>query len=179
MYDYLEVIRSPRHALQVERWHTWPTLRTQTIGDHTAQVLRIYVEVFGPPSPVVTLRILRHDMGEIGTGDCPSYAKVKAPELKNVLDKIEETVLNEMGHALSHLESAEAARVHCCDALEALEFAVDEMRLGSSFGAYIWKTMTGVFSQRCADLATDEDRRVVGDHYRDLMLRRPSWMING
>jgi hypothetical protein len=65
----------PTLAGQVARWHAAPTLRSQSVAEHSWQVARVLLAIW-PEAPASLLReTLFHDVGEIGTGDVPSHAK--------------------------------------------------------------------------------------------------------
>lgn len=129
------VTGSLRHAGGVERYHTWPTIRKQTVADHCYHVLRIYYEMFGPPSPEVTTYILFHDSPEVKYGDPPFPAKRDNPELKKVYTALEEDYYREMfGFDHSGLvDEEDARRVKICDLLEMWEFGCVELRMGNQY----------------------------------------------
>jgi 5'-deoxynucleotidase YfbR-like HD superfamily hydrolase len=129
------VTGSLRHAGGVERYHTWPTIRKQTVADHTYHVLRIYYEIFGPPSPEVTTYVLFHDSPEVKYGDPPFPAKRDNPELKRVYTALENQYYDEMfGFDHSALvDDEEIRRVKICDLLEMWEFGCVELRMGNQY----------------------------------------------
>lgn len=129
------VTGSLRHAGSVERYHTWPTLRKQTVADHCYHVLRIYYDMFGPPSPEITTYILFHDSPEVKFGDPPFPAKREHPELKEVYSGLEAEYYGEMfgfDHA-SLLTPDEKIKVKVCDLLEMWEFGTVELRMGNQY----------------------------------------------
>jgi hypothetical protein len=73
---------SARTAGGVQRYHTWPVLRPQTVAEHTWNVMRIWWQVYGPMSPQVSTYLLWHDAGEGQAGDVQFGAKRRYPELK-------------------------------------------------------------------------------------------------
>jgi hypothetical protein len=78
----------PAFAGQVARWHATPTVRSQTVGEHSWQVARVLLAIW-PDAPVTLLtETLFHDVGELGTGDVPSYAKLDEA-LRTKLEYIE------------------------------------------------------------------------------------------
>lgn len=127
------IMSSSRHAGGVRRYHTWPVLREQRIDSHTWQVMRIYVEIFGPPRPEVWKWLLYHDVAEIGTGDVPSDVKAAYPEIKTPLIKAEEDSLGRLGVTLPQLTEFEFLRCKVCDVLERWEYGKEEVALGNQF----------------------------------------------
>lgn len=138
------VTGSLRHSGSVERYHTWPTIRKQTVADHCYHVMRIYYEIFGIPSPEVTTYILFHDSPEVKYGDPPFPSKKDHPELKQVYSKLEKNYyLDMLGFDPESLISDEEKRfVKVCDLLEMWEFGVVERNMGNSYaGAIVVRTL--------------------------------------
>lgn len=164
------VVRSPRLAGRVRRYHTWPTLQDQTNADHTWHVMRIYWQVFGPLSPEVSTHLLWHDGGELAVGDPPFPTKARDPILKERYDLAERAALREIAgemaaRASAALSPTERLRCKVCDLLEMTEFGVLEMALGNTLAEPIvrdtWEAITGMW----AGLSADERDRVAL-HYR-------------
>lgn len=147
MMDRSDIVTSGRMAGQVRRYHTWPTLRQQTNAEHTWQVLRIYMEMFGPPSPAVTVTIMTHDMGEIATGDLPFPVKRNNPEIAQATQRIEEQAVAAMMTSQMAQVSMACVRgdpavvtdvtlrsmIKICDLTEMLEFGMDERIMGNRY----------------------------------------------
>lgn len=130
------MMSSRRLALSVKRYHTWPTIQQQTVADHTCQVMRVYVEIFGPPSQDVFLYMLWHDISEMHTGDIPFQAKRLYPALKKVVDEIDHSVRAVMdqdgaGGFVYRVSDEEVKLAKVCDLLEMWEFGRQEMSLGN------------------------------------------------
>lgn len=133
------VTGSLRHAGGVERYHTWPTIRKQTVADHSYHVLRIYYELFGPPSPEVTIYVLFHDSPEVRFGDPPFPAKQEHPELKRIYTDLEKTYYLDM-FGVDHserLDRSEHVKVKVCDLLEMWEFGRVELKMGNQYARLI------------------------------------------
>lgn len=127
-----------RQAGRVLRYHTYPTLQQQTVGEHTWQVLRIYTEVWGAPSGDVMLCILHHDSAERVTGDTPHHAKRRWSEsCRAEMREIEDAISGEMGLELPDIPEADRRRIKIADLLEMWEFGQDESLLGSMHGELI------------------------------------------
>jgi hypothetical protein len=132
------VLSHPRLAGQVRRYHTWPVLHQQTVGEHSWQILRIYWQVFGPPPPEVTTYILWHDAGELVVGDPPFPVKAHSPILKAEYDRLEHMAVLTMGgpdlDAVVEALSYWRARIKAADLLEMAEFGAHELALGNTYG---------------------------------------------
>lgn len=137
-----EVLTNARHAGSVLRYHTWPVLHRQTIGEHCWQVMRIYWQIWGHlPNPVSTY-FLWHDVGELVLGDLPFPIKKDNPKLKEECDRIERTAVKRMGGESSNsttcvLTDKELLRIKFCDVLDMYEYGIQEMNLGSRYAAPI------------------------------------------
>lgn len=118
-----------RQAARVERMHTQPTTRQQTVGEHTFGVLALIDCI----APEMTMNIWRaalyHDAAEAITGDTPATAKWKYPGLAKSLDQIESTI------ALKHemvipLADKEKDVLKFCDTMELTIFCIEEAERG-------------------------------------------------
>ena len=127
-----------RLAGQVARYSTWPTLTQQSTGEHSWQVLRVYIEIFGAPPPEVTEYIVHHDSAELVVGDPPFPMKAENPDLKEIYERLELRAIVEMrGAKLPVLTTEQAVRVKLCDLLEMWEFGLHEERMGNRYAAPI------------------------------------------
>jgi len=133
----IKIRSSRRHAGNVKRYHAWPTIQQQTNADHTYHVLRIYMELFGCPVEDVLDYIMRHDLGEITSGDTPFPAKLTVPGLKEATLGAEQQGLELLGYETPALLPVEQWRVKICDMLEMLEFSQVEVGLGNSYALMI------------------------------------------
>lgn len=134
-----EVTTNSRLAGQVIRYHTWPVLRQQTVGEHSWQIMRIFCKLFGSPRDAVWEYIMVHDMGEIAVGDVPFPVKSKNPKLKAEFDALEDKALEDMGIKIPLIYNAERWQIKICDLLEMMEFGLEEMQLGNRFAEPIVK----------------------------------------
>lgn len=85
----------PRHALQLTRYHSWPRLRDQSNGEHSCQILRILLTVWPDCPRRMLVHAVTHDVGEMA-GDIQYPYKRNNPELKVIMDRIEDDVKNVM-----------------------------------------------------------------------------------
>lgn len=140
--------KSLRVAGSVKRYHTWPTITTQTIADHTFHLMRIYHFVFAGFADFewgddMVAYILKHDMGEQRIGDLPYPSKKNDPILAERVNIAEKYALVLQDWPVSDEPSAErktAAKI--CDLLEMAEFALHEMFLGNSYAEPIYQRVT-------------------------------------
>ncbi len=129
-----EVMMSRRHAGGVKRYHTWPTLRTQTVADHSWHVMRIFLELFPDAVTMEVLTwILWHDVAEVGTGDIPFPLKSRYPELKSIMDDIGTEVTDNMGIVWPELTDRQRALIKICDLLEMYQWGIDEVMMGNQY----------------------------------------------
>lgn len=158
-----QVLATARLAGEVVRYHTWPTHRRQSVGEHTWQVLRIYWQIFGPPSPEVTTDILWHDAPELVTGDPPFPIKACNPALKAEYDRLEPRALADMGGRRGvELTAYERRRIKCCDLLEMHEFGVQELRMGNEYARPIVSDTAAALDKLMEDLSADDLVRLRG-----------------
>jgi 5'-deoxynucleotidase YfbR-like HD superfamily hydrolase len=128
-----------RLAGQIKRYHNWPTIGTQTIAEHTWNMLRIYMCVTESINPAVVYFITFHDIGEHESGDMPYPIKKNNPDLKEIMDRIEwESLARQFeywGNTLSMAISKEDRQfVKQIEMMEMAEFGMDQLCLGNNHG---------------------------------------------
>ncbi len=129
----------PRCALQVSRYHTWPRIREQSVGEHSAQVMRILLALWPQAPRHLLVHCLIHDIGEAVSGDPPFPVKRDNPNLKAECDRIEREAHLEMCLPWSLpapvlLLHSEALVFKVAEYLEMYEWGMYEMRLGNQYG---------------------------------------------
>lgn len=117
----------------VKRYHTWPTIRQQTVAQHAWRVATIYVEVFGLPRAEVLFYTLHHDSGELWSGDVPFGVKACAPQVGEAIEREEATGRAFQGVELPEITPLERGCVKVCDLLEMWEFGQHEWLFGNRF----------------------------------------------
>lgn len=123
-----------RLAGMVKRYSTWPVINAQSTGEHTWQMLRIYIEIFGPPPPDVTEYIVHHDSAELIVGDPPFPLKKDNPDLKEIYTRLESDALQKMkGSDMPKLEWPQTMQVKICDLIEMWEFGLHELKMGNRY----------------------------------------------
>ena len=168
----------PRRAGAVKRWHTWPTIQTQTVAEASWNVARILATIW-PHAPAQALtHALLNDCGEIVTGDLPFPVKADNPELKAVTVRLEGEAM--MGMGIAHLEAAPAddiwrQRAKIADCLEMWEFGLEELAMGNLFAEPIVEGMIGLI----ADLTISfdlchTDREVIEEYITWRTTKTPS-----
>lgn len=128
-----------RLAGQVTRYHTWPRIREQSVGEHSWQVLRIYSCVATEIDPDFMMYCVYHDTGEIATGDLPYPIKSQNPCLKEEIERLEQDSLINQAHYWRPLVgkglSDEQLRLFkLIEMVEMFEWGLDEMTRGSTYG---------------------------------------------
>jgi 5'-deoxynucleotidase YfbR-like HD superfamily hydrolase len=133
MTDY--VTDYVRHAGMVKRYHTWPTIQSQTVGEHSWQVALIFEKIFGELSSAVERYIRLHDVAELVVGDPPFPVKANNPDLKAAYVKAEEEALIRMELGKLHeLHPEYMHQIKICDLLEMMQFGMTERELGNRLG---------------------------------------------
>lgn len=116
---------------KVKRYHTLDTLKENTVGQHTFNMLIIADAVYKrAPPPTLMQAILYHDLHEVYTGDTPFYTKRDNPAFNNTLKELEHLINVRMSTCTS-LTIEEGCILRFIDILEAISFLVDERMLGN------------------------------------------------
>jgi hypothetical protein len=128
----LEFDEAHRLAGKVKRWHTAFTVQTQTVADHVYNLMRIYVAIFGDPSPDTWRMMLLHDFEELYTGDIP-HGTARLPEMADAKRNLEERIWCQVhpGAMGPGYWKSDDAKILVADWIEALEFISEERRLGN------------------------------------------------
>lgn len=138
----------PRRALQVTRYHTWPRLRDQSVGEHSAQVMRILLAIHPEAPRHMLVHCIVHDIGEERTGDPPYPVKRDNPLFKKESDRIEREAHLSMCvpwllPAPQCLTEDERAIFKLAEFIEMWEWGLYEMNLGNNYARLVVK--------RCAE----------------------------
>lgn len=138
----INIEEDPRHAGQIKRFHTWPTIQTQTVGCHTWQVMRIMMTIMpNMCTPDVMTYALFHDVGEMA-GDLPWPSKRNNPDVKRGMDAAEQQVrVNMRLHwgqpVLPDLSPTEHDFFKMCENLEMWEYGLQERNMGNKYGTVV------------------------------------------
>ena len=134
------VTSNPRLAGRVKRYHSWPTIQEQTVGERCWQVALIYERIFGELSPAVERFIRHHDTAELITGDPPFPVKSTHPAMKAAYDVLEVEAFERLKLAPPPiLDKDELTRIKICDLLEMMCFGMIEREMGNMLGVPIIK----------------------------------------
>lgn len=133
--------------MDTERWTTFPSIRDESVAEHTAEVMMIsYVlalETEQANIGEVLERALLHDIEESCTGDIPRWAKRRSDDFHQELDNIEHEFINEITSDVvqsdriqvkweeSKDNSIEGKIVKCADIISAVYGMYREQELGN------------------------------------------------
>jgi 5'-deoxynucleotidase YfbR-like len=133
MVSRATVYSSRALAGAVKRYHTWPMLQTQSVGEHCWNVACIFIEIFGLPRAEVLFYCLHHDSGELWAGDMPFGTKKKTPGMEEAMKIAEENGRRSLNIILPELSKLECVQVKICDLLEMHERGTIERNLGNLY----------------------------------------------
>lgn len=143
----------------VKRFHTHPTIGSQTVAEHSWGVCVVLMRLYPDCSMQLLQTAVTHDVTEAETGDIPFLVKRLHPEVKTVFDKIEhhqESILN-IAHNCD-LSDEDRRRLKVADYVESMIYCVRQAELGS-------RTMTMVVdrlaSALCSVCINDEIHLVI------------------
>lgn len=166
----------PRRALQVTRYHTWPRVREQSIGEHSMQVMRILLAIWPAAPRHMLIHCMKHDLGETLSGDPPYPIKALNTDLKIACDRIESEAVKLMEDTwmiplTQELSVSEKLVFKLAEFLEMAEWGMYEVWLGNS--------MARVVIDRCMTMVDDHLDRLnktdlagVVSHARRYIARR-------
>jgi 5'-deoxynucleotidase YfbR-like HD superfamily hydrolase len=138
----------PRRAGQVTRYHTWPRLREQSVGEHSWQVARVLLAIWPAAPRRLLVHCVTHDIGETVAGDPPYPVKALNPDLKTACDRIEGAAHDMMAMTWMlpvrlALPEHERAAFKLAEFIEMWEWGLFELSMGNSNAALV--------VSRCAD----------------------------
>ncbi len=123
-------LRGVERSARVKRYHTEPTLHTQTVGEHTYGVMWMVLLIWPDARRHLLVAALGHDTPEYASGDVPSPSK-KDPAVKAAFDALESATMERLQLETPVLDSFEAMVLKLADNLEGLAFCVSELRRGN------------------------------------------------
>lgn len=132
----------PRRAGQVTRFHTWPRLREQSVGEHSWQVLRILLAIWPGAPRHLLIHCVTHDVGETVSGDPPYPIKVLNVDLKQACDRIEREAHLLMSDSWRlplpcDLSEEEKIIFKLAEFVEMWEWGVFEVGMGNSYAGLV------------------------------------------
>lgn len=120
-----------RDAADVQRFHCKRTLRDQTVGQHSFNMVTLLLIVAPDARKEVFQTIVHHDLPELFTGDMPGPFKRAHWQIGQLMEEAEkdlEPLYREFG-----LNAAEQALVKMLDRIEGAMWALEEVRMGNSY----------------------------------------------
>lgn len=133
-----EFVHDPRRAGSIHRYHAQTHIVTQTVAEHTWQLMRIATTIWPDIPRHVMLYIQYHDVAEGMTGDLPYTTKLRDPEIKERMDIMEVGALKRMRQLwdlpeVPKITDEEKRFVKACEYLEFAEYSFVEWNLGNSY----------------------------------------------
>jgi len=123
-----------RSAARVGRFHTVPTIRAQSVGEHTFGVLAILFEI-GQGDPDFNIDViyaaLQHDTPEAITGDVPAPAKWLYPAVEVGLRAAERYVKDSFELRGVAMSPRQTQMIKFADALELTIYSIEELDMGN------------------------------------------------
>lgn len=140
------------NAAETTRYHTWPVLRRQNIGDHSYKVAMLCSFIVGREEITAALLMaaLTHDLAEHVMGDLPAPVKRSLPnmvdgksgelkEFRNVWDGIEEYTLAGVGLDWNKtLTAYEHHVLKLADAADGCLYCIRERSMGNKLITSVW-----------------------------------------
>jgi hypothetical protein len=129
----LQRLKLMRSAARVARFHTTPTIRGQSVGEHTFGLIAILREIADDEHPLsvsLLVRALEHDAPEAITGDVPSPVKWRFSGLEAQLRTVEDRlgVDFDIGGSLIPYERT---MLKFADLLELSIYSIEEVDMGN------------------------------------------------
>ncbi len=135
---------------RVVRFHTRPTIKPETVAEHSYLVAWLATMVAGEPSANLLLACLAHDLPEHALGDMPSPAK-KRLDLREAFRREEASLFADAGMPdyEARLTESEAEVLAFCDNLAGYLKCVYERQMGNTlldgsavrYREYLWSTL--------------------------------------
>lgn len=143
----------------VQRWHTVPMLRTQSVGEHSAGVAYFCAAMTdGDPRAQLLIAALEHDRGEFFTGDIP--APTKAALHSDALMTLEGAAATFVGGFYVKLTSREVCVLKLADRLDGCAYCVSELLRGNRSPSFLDAANNYVTYTNVALLRLDENGRL-------------------
>lgn len=127
------------------RFHTVPTVLTDTVGHHSYNVACIIMHLRPDASAALLRAALKHDVAECRTGDMPAPVKRALPDyhsrpipgdgsatFREVFDEYEDKVAKEHGVDIHEdLSTEDKWLLKFADALDGMRFCLQERKMGN------------------------------------------------
>lgn len=131
-------IHDPRRAGLVKRYHSQAHQSTQTVAEHTWQLLRIITTIWPEAPRSVLMHVIYHDIPEGCTGDLPYTTKLASTEIKRHMDALEDSAMCAMRRLwnvprINVLTVDEKQFVKACELVEFIEYFWNEKNMGNRY----------------------------------------------
>lgn len=140
-----------REGGQTKRAHTMQYAGEYNVAIHSYNALSLLLLLYpGEPSVGLIKAVLWHDVPERWTGDVPAPAKWASPELKKILDDLEQTILEKIGIGELYvgLRPEQLNWLNGVDLLELFIWAKEQKANGAYFADYMIDRIIGLISDR-------------------------------
>lgn len=118
-------------AGKTSRYHTHGDKLHQTVAAHTWGTVALILMANPHPEIALLKAAVFHDVGEHFTGDTPFPAKASDPQLKEILDRMEDDAIGRMGIVVPGLTEHEKKWLKWADMMEC---ALHAHRMWKDFG---------------------------------------------
>lgn len=145
MNDVIDITPDPRAALEIVRYHTWRVIRPQTVGEHSAQIMRIMLTVWPRCPRRLLIHAVAHDMDEM-VGDIPYPFKKNFPELDEGMRKAGYEIRRRQREACGippdvALSGHEQRFFKLCEYIEMWEYGIAEKNMGNRYADVVVERM--------------------------------------
>ena len=180
MQQDLSIRTDVRLAGRTLRYHTWPHIRPQTVGEHSWQVARLIMSICPQFQDVLLPHAIMHDTGEIRTGDLPYPIKKDHPDLGEIMDMIEHRAIADISAEWMLPKPEKLSAPHrwafkLCEFIEMWEWALEESLMGNHFAHQV--------ETRCLRVAGDmiseppqEESQISASICRVISIRAAAYM---
>lgn len=126
----------------LKRYNNMPRIKSESLAEHQYYCglilikLKDYITNIDYSQFCVLLQyLLVHDVGELYTGDIPHNVKQDYPELRTMIEKIEDDYIKHHGFEflVDYVESNEDLKTlfKLCDTIQVVQYCQNEMKLGN------------------------------------------------
>lgn len=131
-------------GVQTRRFHTVPTIQTETVGHHSALVAGMLFLAYPDCSRNVLVHATFHDLAECETGDIPSPSK-RAFVDRAALNQAEYRILQASNLNLPVLTEVEERQLKVADILAGLATCLHERQLGNTLVKTAWQNFASYY----------------------------------
>jgi hypothetical protein len=152
------VTLDPRRALQVTRFHTWPRIREQSVGEHSMQVMRILLAIYpGCPRNMLV------------------YPDLKAAHTRIEAEAVKLMTATWMLPHCSPLSRVEALIFKLAEFIEMWEWGLFEEGLGNKHAELVSSRCAGAIAEHLHQLASYDGNAVDN---AERYLEKRGWVLS-